>query len=361
MIPITRPWLPPLDEYVALLEEIWDTRMLSNFSDFSMRLERIALGYLGSPHVLAVASGDLGLMVALRALGLPEGATCFVSTFTFNSTINAALWNRLSPVLIDIDPDTFNMSPLSLQDAMERHRGPGVVLATHVFGNPCDHTALEQAARSHGSYLVYDAAHGYGSIDAGHKVGTLGDADVFSLSGTKLVTSAEGGLVSTPHEDIAQRVRYLRAYGFQNDYMSKFVGVNGKLSELHSALATLTLPRVEEMIARRHQIVFRYRENLGNAVGWQLVREGDRSTYKDVALRLGSRSELVENALTRIGVQTKRYFVPLHHMEPYEPAAYGPLPVADEVHSSVLCVPAFNDLSDHSIDEICSVILEVME
>lgn len=358
MIPITRPALPELDEYVALLEEVWASRMLSNFATMAQRLEAMTSEYLGSPHVLAVTSGDVGLMITLKALELDEGAPCFVSPFTFNSTINTAIWNRLRPVFVDIDPRTYNMDPVALADAMRRHRTPGTVLATHVFGNPCDSDAIAELASAHGHRVVYDAAHGYGSLRGESHVGTLGDAEVFSLSGTKLVTSAEGGLISTGHGWLAERVEYLRGYGFKNDYRSVMVGMNGKLSELHCALGLLTLAGVEEAVRRRHELVERYRDRLGDAVRWQAVRDSDRSTYKDVCLWLGPDRPAVEEALGSRGIQTKRYFRPLHEMPAYRQWAERTMPVTEQVYDSTLCVPAYADLDDATVDLICDLILE---
>lgn len=359
MIPIVRPWLPPLEDYVDLLREVWDTRMLSNFAEFSQRLEQLARNYLGSPNVLATSSGDIALIVTLRALDLPEGSPCFVSDFTFNSTINAALWNRLRPVPVDIDPQTLNLSPGELKRAMQRHPAPGVVLATHTFGNPCDADELAIAAAAHRSFLVFDAAHAYGSLRDGRHVGTFGDAEVFSLSGTKLVTSAEGGLVSTRHDWLADRIIYLRAYGFQHDYVSRYVGMNGKLSELHSALGVLTLPHVETVVDRRKDIVAHYlRELEGIALGQQ-VRSEDRSTYKDVALDFGEIRADVEAALTREGVQVKRYFVPLHSMDLYARYADGEYPGSSRAHAQILCVPAFIDIDSGTVQRICDTIQRV--
>ena len=355
-VPFFRPQLPPLDDYIAELEHIWATRMLSNFAEYSQRLEALAAGYLGSPHVLPVVSGDIGLVLALRALDIPVGAPAFISSFTFNSTVNAALWAGLRPVLVDIDPASFNLSPDALADAVERTPEPGVVLATHTFGNPCDTDAIRSVADRTGCRVVYDAAHAYGSRRDGVPAGCLGDAEVFSLSGTKLVTSAEGGLVATPHDDVAERLTYLRGYGFQHDYNSRYVGLNGKISEFHCALGVLTLATVEEAVARRQAIVARYRAVLGDGVGWQAVRPTDRSTYKDISLVLGDRRDDVEAALGAAGVATKRYFLPLHRQDAYLTHVERPLPATDAVAATTLCVPAFNDLGDDQVDAIAGVI-----
>jgi dTDP-4-amino-4,6-dideoxygalactose transaminase len=212
----------------------------------------------------------------------------------------------------------------------------------------------------HGSFVAFDAAHGYGSIRDDRKVGTLGDFEVFSFSGTKPVTSGEGGLVSTPHEWLADRVRYLRAYGFQQDYRSRFIGLNGKLSELHAALGVLELAQAETLMRHRQELVAHYRDRLGDSVTWQLVRPNDRSTYKDLAVELGASRSRVEHALTNTGVQTKRYFVPLHTMDVYARYSHTPQPVTDAVHNSTLCIPLFADLTISEIDMICDTILSAL-
>jgi dTDP-4-amino-4,6-dideoxygalactose transaminase len=192
-------------------------------------------------------------------------------------------------------------------------------------------------------------------------VGRFGDAEVFSFSGTKPVTMGEGGLVATPHEDLAERLRYLRAYGFQDDYRSRYVGLNAKLSEIHAALATLELQLTESIIAKRLDMVDCYRERLGDRVGWQLVRPDDRSTYKDLSIYLGPNREAVERALLRAEVQTKRYFVPLHTMDPYRSFARDEYPVTNNLREGLLCIPLFVDLATSDVDRICDVILEVLD
>ena len=354
-VPIFRPSLPPLEEYVAHLREIWESRMLSNFAAKAQALEHLTSSYLGTP-TMTVVSGDVGLIIALKALGLERESPCFLSDFTFNSTINAALWNGLRPVLVDCDRRTLNMDPDHLADALSRNPGPGVVLATHVFGNPCDTDALGRLAADHGSYVVYDAAHAYGSLRERAPVGSLGDASVFSLSPTKLVTSGEGGLIATPHPWLAERVMYLRAYGFQHDYESHYAGINGKMSELHAALGLVCLPLVEEAVLGRAAILEQYRSTLGEQVSWQHVRAADRSTHKDISIGLGERRPQIEDALTRDGVQTKRYFMPLHRMRAYAEFAHSDLEASDDAYQSTLCLPSYGDLDPATIGRVCAVI-----
>jgi dTDP-4-amino-4,6-dideoxygalactose transaminase len=360
MIPITRPLLPPLDEYVDLLKEVWESRMLSNFGEFAQQFENEARTYLDVPFALALVSCDVGLILTLRALELPQGSPCFVSDFTFNSTVNAGVWAGLSPVLVDVDRGTYNMSPSALADEMQRFPAPGAVVATHVFGNPCEIEELQRLATLHGSFLVFDAAHGYGSQHGGTKVGGFGDAELFSFSGTKVVTSAEGGLVTTRHEWLAERLRYMRAYGFQGDYRSRYIGLNGKMSELNAALGVLSLRMIDELLARRTRIVGTYRSELADLVTWQRVAPSDVSTYKDLSLGLGGSRAVVESALASAGVQTKRYFVPLHTMDPYAGFSHSPKPVSSAIYESSLCVPLYADLEPAAVDLIVRTIKEAI-
>ncbi|MHC5064363.1 MAG: DegT/DnrJ/EryC1/StrS family aminotransferase [Planctomycetota bacterium] len=353
-----RPELPELSEYVALLEKIWDSRMLSNFAEYSKQLEQIVSDYL-DVQARTVVSGDIGLTCAIAALQIPPGSTCLLPSFTFNSTVNAVLWNQLIPVFVDIDPRTLNLDIESAQK-MAGLSGPKLVIATHVFGNPADSDSLQALAKKHGAKLLFDAAHGYGSIREGVKVGGLGDVEVFSLSGTKPVTCAEGGLVTSKDEEFLERFEFYRAYGFQGDYNSLYQGMNGKMSELHAALGTLALPMIESALGRRHEQVIRYRRNLSDIEGleFQAVRQQDRSTFKDLAVILATQEDRqrVEKALSERGVQTKRYFRPCHRMDAFKPYAMSSLPNTEDIYRRILCLPAFASLEDAQIDSICETL-----
>lgn len=358
MIPITRPELPPLEEYQALLAEIWRSRMLSNFGPFAQRLEGLTGDYLGVP-TRVVVSGDIGLILTIAALDLPRGASVVVPSFTFNSTVNAILWNGLRPVFADIDPETFNLDPASADEAASRFDAK-LIIATHVFGNPADVDGLTEVASRHSARLVFDAAHAYGAERDGRKVGSFGDAEVFSLSGTKLVTSAEGGLIASADAALMERITYLRGYGFLGDYNSRYVGMNGKMSELHAALGTLTLARVDDAIKVRHQLVGSFRDRLGGApLRFQSIRPSDQSTYKDFALLFNAARtrDRVEQSQSEANVQTKRYFLPCHTQDAYAEFPSVSLSVTESVHSRILCVPLFESLTDMELAAVVRGVL----
>lgn len=358
-IPIMRPELPPLERYVELLRRVWDARMLSNFGPLAREFEHQARGYLGNPHLLATGNADLGLVLGLAALALPEGAEAIVPSFTFNSTVNAVLWNRLTPVFADIDPATLTIDPAEVERLITPRTA--VIIGTHVFGNPCDADALLARAQRQAIPVVYDAAHSYGSRYRGRPSGggTLGTIEVFSFSGTKLVTSAEGGLVAPNSAALAEKLAYLRAYGFQGDYESHYVGLNGKISELNAALGVLTLELVERAVLRRAAIVARYRAALAAApgLGFQQIDPRDRSTHKDFAILCRSEAQRnhIEQALTVSEIQTKRYFRPAHTMRAYRRWSQRALPATDDVYARILCLPIFNDLPDEDVDRIAGI------
>jgi dTDP-4-amino-4,6-dideoxygalactose transaminase len=358
MIPITRPELPPLPRYVELLEQIWSSRMLSNFGPYAQQLERIASDYLGTPAKVT-ASGDLGLCCAIAALNVKPGSAVLVPSFTFNSTINAILWNDLYPVFVDIDPQTFNMDPAQARAAAAQC-DPRLIVATHVFGNPADACSLGRLAAELSAPLLFDAAHGYGSLREGVHVGALGDVEVFSLSGTKPVTCGEGGLVTARDPQVLERVVYLRGYGFQGDYNSKLVGLNGKMSELHAALGVLTLPAIEPVLQHRQAQLAHYRAHLQRLPGlrFQAVRPQDRSTYKDFAVLFADEGQRgrVEAELTAQGIQTKRYFRPCHQMTAYRHFSLQALPVTEQTYARILCLPLYAALADAEIDRICEIV-----
>lgn len=361
MLPISRPSLPPLDDYVELLRDVWQSRMLSNFAEYAQRFEAKVRERTGNPLALGVASGDIGLVLSLAALELPEGGECLVPSFTFNSTINAVLWNRLRPVFVDVDPQTFNVD----LDDVERRVGERTVaiVGTHVFGSPLDLRRLLAIAQRHELPTMIDAAHAFGGAYDGLPIGhpQLGTLQVFSFSGTKQVTSAEGGVIAPARDDLHERLLRLRGYGFLGDYVSHDVGLNGKLSELHAALAVLTVDTVTAAVERRSRLVALYRDRLAPVDGlrWQRHLEATRPAHKDLGVRCPRDRDGLARHLDAHGVQTKKYFLPLHTMPAYAPFRSSDDDLADTeaLAGEILCLPLFNELRDEEVEQVCDLVV----
>jgi dTDP-4-amino-4,6-dideoxygalactose transaminase len=356
-IPITRPHLPSLERFSEVIAELFETRMLSNFAKYSRLLESRAATLLDHPGPQCVSSCDIGMVLAWRALDGPSGEV-IVPSFTFCSTVNSLRWCGLTPVFADVDPETYCLDP---EDVRRRITPRTVgIAAVHTFGLPADIEALEGLAAEHDLRIVFDAAHGLGGRYRGRALGAFGDASVFSLSGTKLVTGGEGGLATFRDAETADRFNYLRAYGFRGDYNCRHIGLNGKLSEMNAALAWLSLDLIDEVMTRRLAQVARYRQALAecNEVAFQSVPDGCVHGYKDLAIRFADRErrEAAEAALAAAGIMTKRYFFPAHRMESYRADHRYALAVTDRLAEQILCVPLFHDLKDAQIDGIAATI-----
>lgn len=354
IIPVCKPSFPELGVYEKQLKRIWESKMLSNFAFYSSKLETIAQDYLGTKNVISVTNGDMGLIISLSILDLPKNSEVIIPSFTFNSTANAVMWNGLKPVFADIDKDTFCLNTEDVRRKVTEKTK--VILATHIFGNACDADQLQKICKEYGLKLIFDSAHGYGSSYKRRKVGTLGDIEIFSLSGTKVVTSAEGGLITTNDKALADKLRLARSYGFGGDYNSQILGMNGKMSELNAALGCLNLVKIDKYVILRNKLVEKYRQELQEVgdIEFQEIPEQNISTHKDFAILTADRDRLFEY-LHKKGIQTKKYFYPIHLMTYY--AKYRTrLPVTEDVCKKILCLPIYNDLTNDDFNKIVNTI-----
>lgn len=357
----SRPMLPPLEAVTARLSASYGAGMLTN-GPLVRQLEERAAERLGAAHVVAVSSCTAGLMLAVRALA-PRGPVLLPS-FTFSASAHAVAWNGLTPKFAECRRDTFQLDP---EDSAGRLDGAGAILATHVFGAPSPVGAIMALAAERSLPVVFDAAHAMGALHHGRPVGSFGDAEVFSLSPTKLVVAGEGGLVATPHAEVAQAVRIGRDYGNPGDYDTRFVGLNARLSELHAAVALESLALLDEHLARRRRLAARYRLGLAGLAGLrpQTVPDHDSSTYKDFTIAVDSEAyglgrDQLAYALAAEGVDTRRYFFPpVHRQQAYCDLSLASLPVTDSVAASVVSLPLYGNLEPGQVDRVVELLGEL--
>ena len=333
--------------------------MLSNFASEAQRFESLCREYTGVDSACCAANADLGLTLAVAALEPPRGGVALLPSFTFNSTVNAVLWNGLRPRFVDVDPDTYCVDPA----AVERELGPEValVVGVHAFGSACDVHELDRLAAGAGVPVVYDAAQAFGTFVGDRHVGCFGDAAVFSFSAPKVVTSAEGAIVTFRDEAARERFEYLRNYGFRGDYETRYIGMNAKLSELHAALGCLTVPAVEREVAARALLMRRYQERLERVVRFQHVPDGVRPGWTHCIVDVDGDAERVARALAERGIETRRYFAPLHLMTPFREYPAAPLPVTEQLAGSLLGLPLFADLPLEHVDSVAAELRAVLE
>jgi dTDP-4-amino-4,6-dideoxygalactose transaminase len=349
---------------LRMIGDSLDSGMLTD-GPLVRELEERAAEALGTAYCVAVSSGTVGLMLVLQALDL-DGPV-LVPSFTFSATAHAVRWNGLEITFADCDETTWCLTPADVTDS------PAAVVGVHVSGVPCDVAGLEQAAADVGAELIYDTAHGAGSlvtIEGDRRtLGGFGRAEVFSLTPTKVLSSAEGGLVTTDDSALAAHLRTARNYGNPGDYDTRFAGLNARLSELHAALALLSLEHLEERTHRRNTIAHRYREHLSDVpgVGFQGVPPGTRSSYKDFTItidpeRFGVGRDAVESALQAEGVPTRRYYSPpVHRQAAYRDIQTTPLPVTDFLAERVITLPMFSHLSLDDVDRVAEALRRIQD
>ncbi len=358
----TRPTLPPLDEILRHYGPSFESAMLTN-SGAVLRLEQEVAERLGVAHCVAVASCTAGLILVLKALGVT--GEVILPSFTFFATGHAVLWCGLTPVFADCDPSAWTLDAADVEAKMTDRTG--AILGVHLYGNAAPIAELEDLARRRGVKLIFDAAHAFGSSYRGSLLGGFGDAEVFSLSPTKLLVAGEGGLVCTHDATLARRMRAARNYGDSGNYDPELLGLNARMTEFNAAMALAGLDRTAPKLDRHNHIASRYTEILAGTpgLGLQNIPEGNRSGYKDFSILI-SRTEFgmsrddVAEALRALHIETRKYFSPaLHQQKLFAPKAGQPrafLPQTERIAEEVLSLPIYESLPEETVDRIAQMI-----
>ena len=359
-LPFARPTRPPIEDVMRRLEPSYESGLLTNGPLVAELEDRLA-ERLGVRHVVAVSSCTSGLMLVLQALTEGRGRVVMPS-FTFSATAHAAAWNACTPVFADCSRQTFQ---LDLEHTERLLEGASALVATHVFGAPCDPRGVTELAAAHGVPVMFDAAHALGGVAAGTPIGGFGAAEVFSLTPTKVLVAGEGGLVATNDDALADRIRIGRDYGNPGNYDTQFAGLNARMSEFHAAMALESLRKFAGALERRRYLAGLYRTYLEEVpgIGFQEIAPGDVSTFKDFTItvdadRFGLTRDTLARALKVEGIDTRKYFdPPVHRQYAYRDVEYEALPATDDVASSVLSLPMFPDLRNEHVERVADRIL----
>ncbi len=363
-LPFVRPCLPPLNDLVEPFREIFETGMLTT-GPYAEQFGAVIAAHLNVKYAIAVSSCTAGLLLAVQALRLPEGSEVILPSFTFIASGTCLDWNRLRLRFADVDRETMNLDLSSVEAAI--HKETSAILAVHQFGNPAPVEALQCLADKHNLPLLYDAAHGFGSLHNGTPVGGEGNAAVFSLSPSKPLIAGEGGIVATNDDALAEHIIQGRNYGNPGNYDCLFPGINARMSEFHAILALRSFAMLEPSIQRRNEAAGYYRERLARlpGIGFQTITKGCRSSYKDFSITVDetafgvSRGRLAE-ALLDDGIHTRVYYSPvLHQMtafRQYTPTNENTLTNTIHLQQRALSLPLYSDMKEEELDVICSAI-----
>ena len=359
---VTRPSMPPVEEYEALVREIFSSRYLTNGGALHIRLETALKEKLATPHLRLFTNGHLALECAIAALHLEPGEI-ITTPFTFISTTHAIVRCGFTPVFCDVEPDFFTLDATKLEERITpRTRA---ILPVHVYGNPCDMDAIEEIASRHNLPVLYDAAHAFGVTLHGRAVADFGTASMFSFHATKCYHTIEGGAVATGDAAYAELLNGYKNFGFHADDEIREVGGNAKMNEFQAAMGLLNLRYFDREIERRAHVAARYRENLAGIAGLRFrpVREGasQNHAYMPVSFDpvvFGANRDQVSDALKAHGIFARKYFYPLTSEAACYAGRFDPAetPTAREASQSVLTLPMYADLARSDVDDICEIV-----
>ena len=358
MINISKPFIPELTEYNKYLEGIWKRGWLTNNGPLVNELELHLKDFLETPHLLYVTNGTIAIQLAIKALGLSR--EIITTPFSYVATTSTVVWEGLTPVFVDIDPDNYNIDPSKIEAAVTEKTS--AILATHVYGNPCDIDAIERIAKKHKLKVVYDAAHCFGTLYKGKSIFTYGDVSTTSFHTTKIYHTVEGGAVFAQDPKVLKTMAYMRNFGHDGRVDFAGLGINAKNSEFHAAFGLVNLKHIDEILLKRKKQYGYYLKKLEKHKGAKLAvnQHADFNCayfpvlFESEALLLKTIEELQQQHII-----PRRYFYPSLSTLPYINECYTP--IADKIASKILCLPLFHELQYEEIDMICRILLRVQQ
>jgi dTDP-4-amino-4,6-dideoxygalactose transaminase len=364
-INVTRSSMPPFEEFIEELRPVWDSRWLSNRGMASRKFEGMLKEYLGVEHVYCFANGHVALEVAINGLFLRKGGEVITTPYTHCSTTHAIVRNGLKPVFVDVEPRTYTIDPDLVEKAITDNTV--AIVATHVYGFPCDVERLEKIAKAHGLTVIYDAAHAFGVTYKGVGIGNYGDLSMFSTHATKVFHTIEGGLVTYKDKD-NDRFRPMRRivnFGFTSQEDIDYVGTNARMNEFEAVMGICNLRHLDGEIAKRKLAGDRYWERLSGHEGIILPKP-DQDTKWNYAyfpvLFDGYKldRDQVKDKLARHDIFARKYFYPITNLAACYRDEYGKadVPISKRAADTVLTLPMYADLTVEDVDRICDIILE---
>lgn len=362
-VTVTSPLLPPLEEFIPYLKDIWDRKWLTNNGYYHKELEAALCKYLKVPYISLFTNGTLPLMCALQALRIT--GEVITTPYSFVATTHSLWWNGIKPVFVDIDDKTGNIDPDKIEAAITPKTT--AIMPVHVYGKPCDTKRIQEIADKYGLKVIYDAAHAFGVEINGESILNAGDMSTLSFHATKVYNTVEGGALICHDEKTKQRIDYLKNFGFAGETTVVAPGINGKMDEVRSAYGLLNLKYVDSAIEARHQVAIKYREGLKEIPGISYMEDmpGVRHNYSYFpvfvdAEKYGMTRDELYFKMKEQNILGRRYFYPLiSEFSTYrglESAKPELLPNAHKMADSVICLPMHHAISESTINQIVQLI-----
>lgn len=351
---VTMPTLAPLEEVNELMKGIWESGIMTHNGPLVQRFEKECAEYHDVPNLVTCVNGTIALQMAIRALRLK--GEIITTPFTFIATINSILWEGCTPVFVDIDPDTLCIDPKKIEEKITYHTVG--IMPVHVFGNCCDIEAIDAIAKKHNLKVIYDACHSVGVKYKGQSIFNYGDISVTSFHATKMLNTTEGGGCFTLNNELDEKLRRIRFFGFENHADIVEDGTNGKMTEVHAAVGLANLKYLDAALADRKRKYAMYKEALSKdkTLKFQRINEGCNYSYFPVIFKDEDTLLKVQAKLNANHIFPRRYFYPsVNTFSRLVP--YTPMPVSEDIASRILCLPLYYTLSEQDIQRIIDIIL----
>lgn len=357
MIPVTKPFLPPIDEYQKLIEGVWRRQWLTNMGPLASDLEIKLKEFLNVNHLLYVTNGTVALQMAIKALNIT--GEIITTPFSFVATTSTIVWEGCHPIFVDIDSESLTIDVQKIEEAITEKTQ--AILATHVYGNPCDVIAIEKIAKKHNLKVIYDGAHAFGVQIGGKSIFEYGDISTCSLHATKLFHTVEGGLIITKDKDLLKKLAQIRNFGISGFDSFSDLGINGKNSEFHAAMGLVNLKYISNIHEKRKNLSERYAEKLKNLKAFvpKWYKDATKNyAYYPVILESEELLLKIKQELDKNEIFTRRYFYPsLASSLPYIEKEI--LQITEDSSKRVLCLPLYHDLEIEEIDLIARIMLRI--
>ncbi|WP_102409279.1 DegT/DnrJ/EryC1/StrS family aminotransferase [Parabacteroides bouchesdurhonensis] len=364
IITVTSPLLPPLEEFIPYLQDIWNRKWLTNNGYYHQKLENALCEYLNVPFISLFTNGTLPLICALQAMRI--SGEVITTPYSFVATTHALWWNGIKPVFVDVDISTGNLDPEKIEAAITPKTT--AIMPVHVYGNPCDTKRIQEIAEKYGLKVIYDAAHAFGVEQDDVSVISAGDMATLSFHATKVFNTIEGGALVCHDKETKQRIDYLKNFGFADEVTVVAPGINGKMDEIRSAYGLLSLKYVDEAIEKRHQIAIKYREAMKNTNGIRCLNDisGVKHNYSYFPIFInekeyGMSRDALYNKMKSAEVYGRRYFYPListfSTYRGLDSSSRANLPNAYKMAEEVICLPMHHALNENDLVRIIDCII----
>lgn len=354
MIPVTKPFLPKQADFKSYVSSIWARQWLTNNGPLVNELELKLQQYLALPHLLYVTNGTIALQLAIQALEVK--GEIITTPFSFVATTSSIVWQGCKPVFVDIDEDTLNIDPNKIEAAITPNTS--AILATHVFGNPCDIEAIDRIAKKHGLKVIYDAAHCFGTKYKGKSIFAYGDVSTTSFHATKLFHTIEGGAVFTQNPETLKRMALMRNFGYSGVDTFSEIGTNAKNSEFHAAMGLCNLKHIDQILSKRKELSQHYEMRLNKIEAqFQVIQADTEFNYAYYPVIFQSEEVMLDcmKQLELVQVYCRRYFYPSLSALPY--IAKVNMPICDSISKRIMCLPLYHTLTSADQDLVVRIIL----